>query len=165
MQADERKRLRILSVFIFLVALFFVGRLYVLQVLRHDDFRAEAEKQYVATLPNLFNRGSIYFHEKDGRLVAAATINSGFVIAITPKDIPDAEKTYRDISAITPIDHDEFITKAKKLDDPYEEVAQRVSEDAATKLRALGIPGVQIFRQTWRYYPGGSLAAQKKIFM
>lgn len=160
MQADERKRLRMLAVFIFFLGLLFIGRLYVLQIVRHDDFRNEAEKQYVATLPNLFNRGNIYFHEKDGRLVAAATINSGYVIAIAPKDIPDAEKTYRDISAITEINHDEFITKAKKHDDPYEEVALRVPEESAAELRALKLPGVQIFRQTWRYYPGGSLAAQ-----
>jgi cell division protein FtsI/penicillin-binding protein 2 len=67
---------------------------------------------------------------------------------------------YRTLNDVTPIDHDEFTIKAAKKDDPYEEVAQRVSEDAANKLKAMKLPGVQIFRQTWRYYPGGSLAAQ-----
>jgi cell division protein FtsI/penicillin-binding protein 2 len=31
---------------------------------------------------------------------------------------------------------------------------------AAEELRKLKLPGVQLFRQTWRYYPGGALAAQ-----
>jgi cell division protein FtsI/penicillin-binding protein 2 len=160
MQAEERKRLRVLSAFVLFFGVLFIGRLYFLQVVHHEDFRKEAEKQYVATLPNLYNRGSIYFHEKDGRLVAAATINSGYVIAIAPKVLSDSEKMYHILNEVTPIDHDEFTIKAAKKDDPYEEVASRVSEEAANKLKAMKLPGVQIFRETWRYYPGGSLAAQ-----
>lgn len=160
MQREERKRLRIIALFVLFFGVLFLVRLYVLQVTRHESFRKEAEKQYVATLPNLFDRGSIYFHGKDGRLVAAATINGGYVVAITPKDITHPEDVYREISEVTPLDHAEFIAKAGKKDDPYEEVAERVLEESANKLKAKKIPGVQIFRQTWRAYPAGSLAAQ-----
>jgi len=160
MRGDERKRLRIIAVSVLFVGALFIARLYFLQIVHGKDFVKEADSQYVATIPNLYERGTIYFHEKDGRLGAAATVNSGYVVAINPKEILDKEKTYKAIFDITPIDHDEFIAKASKKDDPYEEVAQRVPDLGAKKLEALKLPGVHLFRQTWRYYPGNTLAAQ-----
>ncbi len=160
MHPEARNRLRIISAAVLFFGVLFLVRLYYLQVIHGKDFMAEAEKQYVATLPNLFSRGNIYFTEKGGKMVAAATINSGFVVSMIPKEIIDKEATYQRLNAIIPLVHDEFITKAQKENDPYEEIAKRVSEEDVTKIKALKIPGVQTFRETWRYYPGGSSAAQ-----
>ncbi len=160
MRGDERKRLRIIAVSVLLVGALFIARLYFLQIIHGEDFVKEADSQYVATLPNLYERGTIYFHEKDGRLGAAATVNSGYIVAINPKEILNKEKTYAAIAAIIPIDHNEFIAKASKKDDPYEEIAQRISRASADQLEAAKLPGVHLFRQTWRYYPGKTLAAQ-----
>lgn len=156
----SKTRLRALSVIVILLGALFVIRLYFLQVIHGKEFRAEAEKQYVSTIPNLFDRGSIYLTDKNGKLVTGATINTGYVIAITPKLLTDKEASFKQLSAIIPIHHDEFIEKAKKNDDPYEEIARRIPEDEANAVKALGLPGVQTFRETWRYYPGGTLAAQ-----
>ena len=160
MHPDLRKRLRLLAALILLVGVFFILRLYYLQIIHKKDFTAEADKQYVATLPNLYRRGNIYFQEKDGKLVAAATINTGFVISINPKELGDKEKAYKMLSTIIPLDHNEFITKASRITDPYEEIAKRVSEEDEKKIKALGLPGLQAFRETWRYYPGDSAGAQ-----
>ncbi len=160
MNPKERNRLRIIAIIIIAFAALFVTRLYYLQIVHAKDFTHEADSQYIATLPNLYDRGSIYFRSKDGKLVSAATVGSGYVVAIDPKTITDPEETYRSISQVIKLDHAEFIAKAKKKDDPYEQIAERVSADDATLLKAKKIPGVQIFRQTWRYYPAGSLAAQ-----
>jgi cell division protein FtsI/penicillin-binding protein 2 len=160
MQQDERKRLRIIAGVILFLGMLFIVRLYMLQVVHHDDFIKEAQSQYISTLPNLYNRGNIYFTQKDGRHVAAASVGSGYVIAIVPKLVTDEKKYYDIISALTPLDKTEFMAKVAKKADPYEEIATRVPEDVATELKALKLPGVQIFRQTWRFYPAGSLAAQ-----
>lgn len=160
MQQDERKRLRIIAGVILFIGSLFIVRLYMLQVVHHDDFTKEAQSQYIATLPNLYNRGNIYFTQKDGRHVAAASVGSGYVIAVVPKLVADEKGYYDTISALTPIDKTEFMAKVAKKADPYEEIATRVPEDVANELKALKLPGVQIFRQTWRFYPAGSLAAQ-----
>ena len=161
MHDDERKRLRLLAALVVLCGLLFIGRLYLLQIVHGDEFAKEAKSQYIATIPNLYNRGNIYFETKEGKKVAAATVNSGYVIAIDPKLISDPEMAYKLIATVIPtLAYDEFITKANKKQDPYEEIAVHVPEAAANELKAKKISGVQIFRQTWRYYPGGNLAAQ-----
>ncbi|OGZ18093.1 MAG: hypothetical protein A2494_04285 [Candidatus Lloydbacteria bacterium RIFOXYC12_FULL_46_25] len=160
MHPEARNRLRIIAGIVLAFGALFLVRLYYLQIIHGEDFTAEAEKQYVATLPNLFARGNIYFTEKGGRKVAAATINSGFVVSIIPKEITDKEGAYTRLNAIIPLVREEFMIKAQKEDDPYEEIAKRVTEEDVTKIKALKIPGVQTFRETWRYYPGGSSAAQ-----
>ncbi len=160
MHPEERKRLRLIAGLVLLIGALFVTRLYYLEIIHGKDFSQEADAQYVATLPNLYDRGSIYFQDKAGKLVAAATVNSGYTIAIDPKQIIDAEKTFHEISLITALDRDDFISKAGKKNDPYEEVATRVPEIEADRIKAKKLTGVQVYRETWRYYPGGSLAAQ-----
>lgn len=157
---EAHNRLRIITAVVFFLGTLFLVRLYYLQVIHGKEFTAEAEKQYVATLPNLFSRGTIYFTEKGGRMVAAATVNNGFVVSIIPKELANKENAYKQLNAIIPLVHDEFIAKAQKENDPYEEIAKHVSEEDMNKIKALKIPGVQTFRESWRYYPGGSSAAQ-----
>ncbi|KKU77003.1 MAG: Stage V sporulation protein D [Parcubacteria group bacterium GW2011_GWA2_47_7] len=160
MQASSRLRLRIISILIICLGSLFIARLYNLQVIHGKDFLAEAEDQYVTTVPNLFDRGTIYFKQKDDKLVTGATINGGYVVSITPKLLIDKEAAYKDISSIIDVPHDEFIAQAEKNDDPYEEIAKRVSKEDADLLMTKKIPGLKIFRETWRYYPGDQLAAQ-----
>ena len=161
MQGDETSRLRFLASIVLLFGVLFITRLYYLQVIHGKDFRKEAESQYVSTMPNIYDRGSIFFQQKDGKKVAAASVTSGYVIAITPKDIEDRDAAFTAIVLAAPnLDREEFMAKAKKTDDPYEEVASRVPDAAAEALLEREIPGVKIYRQTWRSYPAGSLAAQ-----
>src|SRR3989344_6304354 len=100
MQASSRLRLRIISILIICLGSLFIARLYNLQVIHGKDFLAEAEDQYVTTVPNLFDRGTIYFKQKDDKLVTGATINGGYVVSITPKLLIDKEAAYKDISSI-----------------------------------------------------------------
>ncbi len=160
MHHDERQRLRFIAGVVILLGALFLVRLYFLQVVHHDDFDREAQSQYVATMPNLYARGNIYFTDKNGKRVSAASVGTGYVIAIVPKLVDSPQRTFDAISPIVPVDHEEFMAKSLKKDDPYEEIAQRVPEEAAKRVRALKLPGVQVFRQTWRHYPGGTLAAQ-----
>ena len=64
------------------------------------------------------------------------------------------------LNCASPIDHDRFMASAAKKTDPYEEIAFRVTDDAATKIRAMKLPGVILVQDQWRNYPGGELAAQ-----
>lgn len=158
-------RIRFVSIIILTVAFVIVGKLYFLQIVKHDDFVLNADKQYSKPNNSIYNRGSIFFETKDKRLISAATIKSGFIVAINPKILKEPEVVYEKISAITPIDKEDFFSKASKISDPYEEIAKRVPEELGKQIEALKIPGVQIYKEQWRFYPGNSEAAQTLGFV
>ncbi len=154
-----RFRVRIISGIILALALVLVGRLYMIQVVHADRYLARAEAQYVRSVDDLFDRGSIYFATKDGARVSAATLRVGYTLAIKPDFILDSETTYERLNAIVPIERELFFARADKKGDPYEEIATHVIEADAEKIRALGLPGVDLYRDQWRYYPGERLAS------
>jgi stage V sporulation protein D (sporulation-specific penicillin-binding protein) len=153
-------RARILCGFFVVVALLLVVRLYFVQVVHGAEYQNQAVAQYVAPDSDTDNRGNIFFTTKDGQLVSAAVMQSGWRIAINPQSIVNPQSVYAQLNAITPIDNQRFFTDAAKKSDPYEEVALRVDDNAAAKIRAKKIPGVLLVADQWRFYPGGDLAAQ-----
>lgn len=161
MAANVSRRIRLLSFFVFCVALVLVTRLFYLQVVRGEYYRDEGEKQYSQTTGPLFSRGSIFFQKKDGTLVAAATTGSGYTLAIKPAEITDSEGLYTTLTSIIPnLNHDDFIARASKKTDPYEEVYKRLSEEEYNAILAKKLSGLIFRRERWRIYPGGNLAAQ-----
>ncbi len=155
------KRIRLLSTGIALFAALLVVRLYMVQIVHGENFSDLADNQYVKSANGMYDRGTVFFEDKDGRLVAGATLQSGFLIAITPKDVTDPERAYDVISRAYPnVDREAFFASARKKDDPYEEVAHRVLPDQAKIIEDADLPGVHLYRERWRYYPGGTLAAQ-----
>ncbi|MEW5907645.1 MAG: penicillin-binding protein 2 [Patescibacteria group bacterium] len=118
-----------------------------------------ANQQYISPSSHYFDRGIIHFKKKDGQLISAATIKTGYLLAINPKLIENAEDIYEKISIITAIDKELFLKSVSKKDDPYEEIKHRLNEDEAKRIQKLGINGVGIHSETWRYYPAQNLAS------
>lgn len=152
-------RIRILIGGVLLIALLLLVRLYIVQIHYGDAYTAKAEAQYVRSVSGMFDRGSIYFTTKDGAQVSAATLKVGYTLAIKPDFVSDPEGAYRKLSEIIELDHDEFMAHVNKKGDPYEEVANHVSEQEGAKIRELDLPGVDLYKDQWRYYPGDTLAS------
>ncbi|KKR80876.1 MAG: Peptidoglycan glycosyltransferase [Parcubacteria group bacterium GW2011_GWD1_40_9] len=152
-------RTRFISICFFVFALLLVGRLYFLQIVDNDLYVNKANKQYSSTSKNIFSRGTIFFQNKDGVLVSAATLKSGYIVAVNPGVLTDPDLVYSKINELLPIPRDVFMTKATKKGDPYEEVATRVDLDIGQKIADLKIPGLQVFKERWRFYPGGNTAS------
>ncbi len=127
--------------------------------MHHDDFVEIADNQYVKKSGSIFSRGSIFFEDKDGGLVSAGTLKTGFILAINPSIIKDKEAVYEKISSIIDIDAEEFMAKAGKTTDPYEEITKRIPEDKTIMIQDLKIPGVFLYKEQWRFYPGGKTAS------
>lgn len=153
-------RLRLLSGVLLLAVLLIVSRLYFVQVVQGDEFSDRADRQYVRPQEGIFERGTIFFETKDGNRIQAATLKSGFTLTINPTVIDDPEAVYEKLATVVALDHDEFLARATKHDDPYEVVGHELTREDADALVALDIPGVQLYKEQWRYYPGGNLAAQ-----
>lgn len=152
---------RIAFVHLVVVALgaLLVVRLFFIQVLRHDYYQERAVVQQTTSNPFITHRGDIYFTEKDGTLVSAATMSRGYYLAIAPPMIDDAEQLYQSLSRITALDETEFFSSAKKKSDPFEVVARRLSTGTGTALLRENLDGVNVGIENWRFYPGGNLAA------
>src|SRR3989344_8527617 len=158
-----QNRLRFLSLLVLFFALLLVGKLYFLQIVSGENFKAKAEHQYVEGV-NYFDRGGIFFMTKDGVKIPGATIKAGFILHINPIILArltdfELEKIYEQTNAITPLTKEESMAKAHKTNDPYEELARRLPSEVASKIQALKISGLTVATERWRVYPGGSMAA------
>lgn len=165
MNFDATRRTRLIGWCILGVALFIIARLYFLQAMHTDEFTARADRQYAENSAFLFNRGSIFFTEKGGERVVAASQKNGFTLALDATKIADAEAAYQALAPFLPLSHEEFLAHTEKRTDTYEELAHRLSQETADTVVALKIPGVIVARERWRFYPGGTRAAHTLGFV
>ncbi len=156
------KRLRVIIIILAIVSALIIVQLFRLQIVKNSAYKARAEHQYRKPVGDTFDRGNIYFTAKNGDTVAAATIATGFTLAIVPAQVGDPENLYKKLAIIIPdLDREAFITKANKKADPYEEIQTRLSEEQAASIVALREPkALLLVQEKWRVYPGGTLAAQ-----
>lgn len=160
MRFNSASRIRILSFFVIGCAAVLIVRLYFLQVVYSQSFKVRADRQYSSPGQNIFDRGSIFFLDKNGVRTLAATVKSGFFLTINPRLIVSPEDVYKKISAIATIDQSTFIQKANKQNDSYEEIIHRLTAEQAASIEALNISGVGLYKEQWRFYPGDTVAAQ-----
>ena len=152
---------------LFCLIVFFLilgAKLFLLQIVHGKTYSESADRQYVTPKGDIYERGTIFFQNKsvggkDGQLIAAATQVTGYKMAINPTKIQDKESVYKKLSKIIILDQDDFILKAIKADDPYEEIAHHLSKEKADAVTAMKIPGVTIYKEKWRFYPGDNLAS------
>ncbi|MEK7604587.1 MAG: penicillin-binding protein 2 [Patescibacteria group bacterium] len=161
MRAQFRFRIRLLLGVLVFITLCVILRLYVIQIVHGQEYADKADRQFSSGGSGLFDRGSIYFTRKDGNLISAATLSTGFLVAINPQTLLDAEGAYRAISVVasSSISRDAFLAAAAKKGQVYIEVAHRLSGESGKRLASQAIPGVQVLKESWRYYPGDTLAA------
>lgn len=160
MKKQVRARMRILALALFCAALFIALRLYFVQIVHGKDYQLRADRQYVSSSQELFDRGSIYFSRKDGTLISAATLGTGFLLYTQPVKVRSASSTYEKLNAITPIDPATYQKAMSRVEDPYEVLAHRVPDNEGRQIAALELPGISVTRERWRSYPAQTNAAQ-----
>lgn len=164
MRAQFRSRIRFILACIILVALGIVVRLYFVQIVNGEKYAQMADRQFSSGGNEIFDRGSIYFTKKDGTYISAATLATGFLVAINPKELSDPEAAYAAIFAAASstqiLSRDSFLSASGKKNQVYIEVAHHLSEGNGLALSEQEIPGVVVLRERWRFYPGKTLAAQ-----
>jgi len=158
-------RTRVIFFCIAVFALILIAKLFLVQVVHSNSYSERADRQYSTPSSNIFERGTIYFERRDGQLVSAATQTTGFKVAINPIKILDKELVFEELSKIITLDYDEFLAKTGRENDPYEELANRLSKEQADAITLLKIPGLSIYKEKWRFYPGGNLASQSLGFV
>lgn len=153
--------------FIFVaLAVLFVTRLFFVQIIWGSNYTEMADRQYLRPANYVFDRGSIFFTTKDGTTVSAASLKIGFIISIDPRKATNTEMIYQKLAVFLPdLDKDKFFQKLSDHSDSYEEIATKVDQITADKIKAAKIPGISVSKQKWRVYPAGATAAHAIGFM
>jgi cell division protein FtsI/penicillin-binding protein 2 len=176
-----RFRIRLISACLLIFSCFLFVKLYSVQIVNSEEFSEQADRQYQRPA-NAFNRGTIYFSDKDGNMISAATIRTGFILAINPSVLQKnntIEKVYEELSNILSkkdssipgtelsieLSYEDYIKKASKPNDTYEELKRNLDEGIGKQISELKLSGVSLHRDKRRYYPGSSLASHVLGFM
>lgn len=152
-------RIKIVSLCVVLFALILIAKLFLVQVVHSNSYSETADRQYFTPSGNIFERGTILFSKKNTELVSAAIQTLGYKVAIDPSKIVDSENTFQLLSQIIDLDHNSFLIKANKKADSYEEIAHKLSKEQADAIASFKTPGVSIFKEKWRFYPGENLSS------
>ncbi|MCU0660315.1 MAG: penicillin-binding protein 2 [Candidatus Pacebacteria bacterium] len=160
-------RIRLVSGTIIVVALVCIAKLFHLGVIHGASYVERADRQYATPAGDVFERGSIFFTQKDGTLVSAAAVVSGYQLSVKPFLIEAPDNVYEKLSAVTPIKRDVFDRAVSQKDRKDREVriASRLTKIQADAIQALQIPGTIVAKEKWRFYPGGSMAAHALGFV
>ncbi len=158
-------RTRVLFGCIVLFALILITKLFFVQIVHAKFYSDLANHQYATPSSNIFERGTIFFERQDGQLVSAAVQTTGYKLAINPTKLLKSEDVFNTLAKTVTLDRADFLAKAAKSGDTYEEVAHRMSQEEADSISALKLAGVSIFKEKWRFYPGGSMLAQTLGFV
>lgn len=153
-------RIRFLSIVILLVGIIIIGRLYQLQVMHAADYQAKAERQYVHTARDLYSRGQIFFTSKDGEKLSAASIQSGYLLAVNPEHVTDANAFCGQLAPYLGEATEKCIERATLEKRTYVELITNLDSDAAAAIESLDIDGALLYKNQWRYYPGSTVAAR-----
>lgn len=155
-----KSRVRLLTLGFCVLAFLLVVRLYQVQVVQAETYQLKAERQYVHTKRDMYTRGSIFFTTRDGELLSAASVRAGYVLAVNPEQISDATDVCDRVTKIISLDEETCIYRSTLPERTYVELDTEVSEAEYKILSATSTPGVMLYRNNWRYYPGGEVAAR-----
>ncbi|MFZ2303503.1 MAG: penicillin-binding protein 2 [Minisyncoccia bacterium] len=160
MKDSRLKNIWFINTGVLLVALLLITKLGYIQIARGEYYQNLAESKYFVSSLGSFDRGTIFFSEKNGRKISAATVVPDYTLAIDPTKITNKADLADSLLQHVTFDRADFILRAGRKGDQYEEIAQHLSEKEVDDIRALGYRSVILEKNKKRFYPGGRVAAQ-----
>jgi len=155
----QRRRLAILSGLLLLCGGLLVTRLVYLQILQHSKYLAEATLEQTRKYEIPARRGELYVQDGDGTTSPIALDQTLSVLYADPRYVADKAGAAAKLAAITGGSAASYVT-AMDNGIEYAKLADRVTDDQATKIKKLKLAGIGLSNQDYRVYPEGSLAAQ-----
>jgi cell division protein FtsI/penicillin-binding protein 2 len=150
--------------FVFIVVII-VGRLFWLQVIKYDDFAELAAMQHDIYQDIAPERGIIYAQntKNQGADFSPLAINQEFYLIYGQTfAVENSEQTANKMNEVLDLPQDvvqRIITQLSKINDPYEPLVHRVTEDKIKKIEALGLPGIKWEKESLRYYPQKNISS------
>jgi cell division protein FtsI/penicillin-binding protein 2 len=80
------------------VIFLFIARLVFVQGMQGDEYKKQAEGQYVPAVTPIFNRGNIFLKSKTGEEIPIASLEEYYTLAIQPNKVTDVDAMIREFS-------------------------------------------------------------------
>ncbi len=149
-----RLRLGLVGVVFGLGLLVLVAQAVNLQILRHRELAAKAQRQFLRQVEIAPRRGVIYDRNQE-ELALSLEVPSVFA---SPLKITNPRRVGRQLARVLGLDPRRVIARLRS-EKGFVWVARRVNPDKAAALRRLQLPGVGLIKETRRYYPNLTLAS------
>lgn len=150
---------------ILLIALGIFHRLFIVQVLSHEELFSKAQNQHQYYEELTPRRGEIYLQNKGKTYPAAVNEEMDSVIAV-PKNISDTEGTSQTLATILNMPVDDIRQKlTKNPNDMYEVIKRKLTDDESLALQNKNLRGIELVPEFWRTYPASPLASQTIGFL
>lgn len=145
-----------------------ISRLFFLMVMQHGFYTALAAGSHEVYSELIPTRGKIYMQDsRTGEAYPVAMNRDYYLIFLDTRQFESDEDialvTSTLITALEIPEDDidrrkEISDKAKKDNDPYEPIAEKVPTEVVDALREQDLPGVGFIRRSYRFYPEGDFA-------
>lgn len=159
-KSNFSKRLYALSfvaIFMFCAVLL---RLFQVQIVKYEFYKALAQDQHEFFQKTLPKRGEIFIRDKYSNQPYPLAVNKELnLIYAAPKNIENKKEVAAKLSSLLKMEESEIVNIINKPDDPYEIIKNKVQDDAAENVKQEKIFGIGIAPEIFRYYPGEQLAA------
>lgn len=144
---------------VFFIGAILIARLYFIQVVSYDKWVAIAENQHNAFQALIADRGEVYMRDGDGRYPLAVNREYQMVYAV-PRDIIEKDYTASELARILSLDRSVIAEKLNLANDPFEIIKKRLTDEEVQQMKQVGLKGVALLPEKYRYYPAGELASQ-----
>ena len=158
----KRSRFWVVCLFFILWAGAIAGRLFWLQIVRHQEFVERAQKQQQRTFEVAPRRGVLY--DRNLRELAMTVLADS--IYADPTEIADKTAASRALAALVHTDPEDALTAEDQIaarlnaGHNFAWIARRVTPQVAAAVKALNMKGVYFQKEFQRFYPDNQIAAQ-----
>jgi cell division protein FtsI (penicillin-binding protein 3) len=132
-----------------------VSYLYSVQIVRHDDLKARARRQYIRQLTLRPERGRI-LDRQGGVLATSIPVPSLFA---APDQVKQPETTAMALAEVLG-QPSKQLRRQLASNASFVWLARQVAPEVAARVQALALPGIHVQHEMRRYYPKRYLAGQ-----
>ena len=167
-----RWRINLISTFLLLFGVVLVGRLFYIQIIKGDFYKALAQGLYGTETQIIGERGEIFF--KNGEPLA---INTDWPLVFSsPIEVKEKEIAAEKLAEILSLGEEsklsssspfatvqaakDFILEKLRKDNLYEPIKKKISDEEIQKIKEINLTGIYLGKEAGRYYPQGTLASQ-----
>lgn len=152
-------RVRICFALLIIVIGIFGIRLFYIQVIKHNYYKAAALDDQLKQYDIPATRGVIKIHNGD-EILPLVLNQELFILFADPGYIKNADEIANKLVPIVGGNAAEYAEKMKAQSTRYVVLQKKLNPEQAKKVKALKYPGVGVIAQNYRAYPQGTLAAQ-----
>lgn len=157
----QTSRIRLLSVVFLVLGLLFIGRLFHLQVIQHDDYVAKAANSQNSRLELPAERGEMYSRLINGQTVPLVLNEPVYILFADPYNIENDQKVLDELRQVAGGDlvngYETLLRDDKKR---YVILAKQLNQTQADIIKEKNLVGIGLKPTQKRVYPEGELGSR-----